>query len=210
MDVSTPYVVDPPPSVAGQFFFSQLSGEQLLVQLRAALSSCANAPERLDELIQNLSMKTWTQEQKDAVRNDACISTAVMLYLYQHASSPDSPGPLAEGALPTVAWQPLPLLAKIYPEHAPLWRTMQLGILGLNPQGPEDFGNHAPSEKTQMLMRNFFDMFAKSFSSNTVSFGVCQGIIEGLGIPPMEYFINHMHAAPSIALELPENMFDLA
>lgn len=58
-------------------------------------------------------------------------------------------------------------------------------------------------------MHHFFEMFSKSFSSGATNINACRGVIEGLGIAPMDYFINHVHASPT-TFELPDNMFDLA
>lgn len=210
LDVRLPYSVYDATDEGEQFFFNKLSGGQLLVHLREALAWCGGNPEQLEKLMESLSTKTWSQEQKETVRNDTLVPTLVMLHLYLRASTCDTLHSLSDGALPKTNWQPLPLLAKLYPEHAPLWRTMQLGILGLAPQGSGTFEHHAEPHRAQTLMQNFFDMFSKSFSSGVGSFGACRGIIEGLGIAPVEYFINHVHAAPTATFELPENMFDLA
>ncbi len=209
MEVATSYRVELPCAEAGQFVFNKLSGQQLLVHLHEALASCGDDSAKLEELLDGLSTKAWSPDQKEVMRNDVWTPTLVMLYLYSRARSPDTTTSLASAALPNTGWQPLPLLAKLYPEHAPLWRSMQLGILGLEPQssgGPE---NHAAPDRMQALMHHFFEMFSKSFSSGATNINACRGVIEGLGIAPMDYFINHVHASPT-TFELPDNMFDLA
>lgn len=204
MNVNVPYALDPPSAQAGQYLFHQLSGPQLLRHLQQALEACGDDPARLEELLDVLSHRTWSDEQTDALRSDPWISNAVLLYLYHGACSSDNAGILSNGALPVMAWQPLPLLTKLFPEHASLWRSMQMDILRLTPQKEKAFNNQATTEFTREIMHRFFDRFAQSFSPSTPTFHSCHGLIEGLGITPKEYFRDHTHTNLVPPLALPE------
>ena len=130
MEVATSYRVTLHSAEAGQFVFNKLSGQQLLVHLHEALASCGDDSAKLEELLDGLSTKAWSPDQKEVMRNDVWTPTLVMLYLYSRARSPDTTTSLASAALPNTGWQPLPLLAKLYPEHAPLAQHAA-GYLGL-------------------------------------------------------------------------------
>ena len=210
MSVNVPYALDPPSAQAGQYLFHQLSGPQLLRHLQQALEACGDDDARLEELLDVLAHRTWSDEQTDALRSAPWISNAVLLHLYHGACSSDNAGILSNGSLPVIGWQPLPLLTKLFPEHASLWRSMQMDILRLTPQKEKGFNNQATSESTREFMLRFFDRFAQSFSPSTPTFDACRGLIESLGITPKEYFRDHTHVHATPSLALPDNMLPSA
>jgi hypothetical protein len=192
-----------------QLVFSQLKGKDLLACLNTALKSVCfeehGSSMRLEGLLSQLSERAWTQEQLDTVRQSFWPATAVLLQLYLSACSAQSTEQLATiGALPFTQWQPLPFLRMLYPEKAPLWRNMELGILDM-PLTPE-----LKASNGQRLMVNLFEMFAQSFATEKTHFNTCRGVIESMGIAPLDYFRSCMQMTMTPVFELPDDMFSFS
>lgn len=196
---------------ASQFVFSRLAGPELLACLQAALDGVCSEQgnptpvAELGELLRELSALQWTPAQRDTVRQSDWPATAVLLHLYLAGCSEESAGQEAlSGALPSTQWQPLPFLRMLYPEHAPLWRSMELGILDMTVEKGQEAAN------SQQLMINLFDMFSKSFSDKGTDFQTSQKVIAGLGLLPLDFFLGCASKTPEPVFDLPEDMFSFS
>lgn len=194
---------------ASQFVFSRLHGPELLNCLQAALNGVlakdSTGGSGLENMLGALSERQWTHEQRETVRHSSWPATAVLLQLYLAGCSERSDSPeLLAGALPFTQRHPLPFLRMLYPEQAPLWRSMELTILDM-PLGAEQ-----TAANNQQLMAHLFDMCSTAFSPKGADFKTCQKIIEGLELSPLDFFRSNVPTTPEPALNLPDEMFNLA
>lgn len=194
---------------ASQFVFSRMQGSELLNCLQAALNGVlakdSTGGSGLENMLGELSERQWTHEQRETVRHSSWPATAVLLQLYLAGCSERSDSPeLLAGALPFTQRHPLPFLRMLYPEQAPLWRSMELTILDM-PLGAEQ-----TAANNQQLMAHLFDMCSTAFSPKGADFKTCQKIIEGLELSPLDFFRSNVPTTSEPALNLPDEMFNLA
>lgn len=199
--IAVPYRITPLYAESSGHFFKKLSGPVLLSNLVLQLHP-EKSDRDLNQLFEHLAKQPWSQEQMDHVKQSTWPATAVLYYLYQASQTGEALDDYADGSLPNTQWQPLPLMNKLYPEHAGLWRQMELGILDapLNDNKDEQFSH---------IMGKLFDVFAQGFSSEKMTLSLCKGLISGLGMEPLDYFqANTKTSLPTF--ELPDDMFNFS
>lgn len=211
--VHVPYRVTCPNTDSSAKLFHKVSGPSLMAALQTELVASTEGASRggrssggdhddLFKMFSHLAEMPWTPEQMDHVKQSSWPATAVLFYLYLASDAESALDEYSVGSLPNTHWQPLPLMKKLYPEHAPLWRQMELGILDVPMDGDSE-------KQYRQVMGQLFDMFAKGFASDKMQLSHTKELIAGLGIAPLEYFQAHANVAQP-TFELPDNMFNFS
>lgn len=193
-------------------FFALLAPERIEEYLSGSLRTLfddALPPKtqtsNLKRLFVSFAGYDWTNEQKDAFKQSSLASTAILLYLYMtsvgHAEHPES---THRDGLPFTQWTPLPFLKSMYPESMALWNQMTVGLL----QMPTSQSDDSQRLQYQRVMGSMFQAFSQAFLADSPSLSIAQGIVESLGVNPLDYFMDaHKKAVPAMTLELPQDMF---
>ena len=176
--------------------------------LRTFFENDAQLPDSTDgmkTMLCRLAQLDWSPEQSQAFRDSPLAATTMLLYLYLTATGQAKYAESTHrSGLPFTQWEPLPLLKKVYPDKMPLRNKMTVGLL----QMPMEEQEAAAKMQYQQVMGSMFQAFSQAFLADGPSLAISQGIVDSLGVCPLDYFLDaHKKAVPAMDLDLPEDMF---
>lgn len=154
--------------------------------------------EALQKSMHGLAKDPWPREKLEHLKASNIVPKWVLAHLFLAANIKAMPG-LSLSSMPNLNQEPLPFLRMLYPEHTPLWNTMQKSIF-LN-----ETKNEVSLENYQQKHAQLFTLFSTAFLKDNLSLASVNGIAETMGVDPLEVVIAACEQAHALSLDNIDN-----